>query len=110
MAQPSQLVTHASMTQVSCPLQDLSAAVATRNLQDSIGSAGSNQLFILRSADLVERRSICGNLVCEAGERPTTTNGANGGAQLPPLADPTACCCFMFSQHSLKPLYVLGSQ
>lgn len=79
MAQPSQLVTHDSQLGI-LPLQDLSAAVATRNLQDSIGSAGSNQVFMLQSADLVERRSICGNLVCEAGERPTTTNGANGGA------------------------------
>ena len=60
-------------------MQDLSAALATRNLQDSIGSSGANQLFTLESAELVERESICGNLVCEAGERPTTTNGANGG-------------------------------
>ncbi|KAL3138790.1 hypothetical protein ABBQ32_005632 [Trebouxia sp. C0010 RCD-2024] len=58
---------------------DLSAALATRNLQDSIGSSGADQLFTLESAELVERQSICGNLVCEAGERPTTTNGANGG-------------------------------
>lgn len=59
--------------------QDLSAALATRNLQDSIGSSGSNQVFILQSADLVQRQGVCGNLVCEAGERPTTSNGATTG-------------------------------
>ena len=60
-------------------LQDLSAALATRNLQDSIGDSGSNQVFILQSADLVERQAVCGNLVCEAGERPSSIDGANGG-------------------------------
>ena len=50
-----------------------------RNLQDSIGSSGSNQVFILQSADLVQRQGICGNLVCEAGERPVTANGATTG-------------------------------
>lgn len=76
---PTQM-TRRHVSQLSClPLQDLSAALATRNLQDSIGSSGADQLFTLESAELVERQSICGNLVCEAGERPTTTNGANGG-------------------------------
>lgn len=59
--------------------QDLGAALAARNLQDAIGDSGSNQLFILQSADVVERQAICDNLVCEAGERPSTANGANGG-------------------------------
>ncbi|DBA71983.1 TPA: hypothetical protein ACH3X2_010728 [Trebouxia sp. C0005] len=58
---------------------DLSAALATRNLQDSVGSSGTNQVFILQSADLVERQAVCGNLVCEAGERPSSADGSNGG-------------------------------
>ena len=53
--------------------------MATRNLQDSIGSSGTNQVFILQSADLVERQAVCGNLVCEAGERPSSVDGSNGG-------------------------------
>ncbi len=60
-------------------MQDLSAALATRNLQDSIGDSGTNQVFILQSADLVERQAVCGNLVCEAGERPSSVDGSNGG-------------------------------
>ena len=59
--------------------QDLGAALAARNLQDAIGNSGSNQLFILQSADVVERQAICNNQVCEAGERPSSANGANGG-------------------------------
>ena len=60
-------------------MQDLSAAMASRNLTDSIGDSGANQLFILQSVETVERQAVCGNLVCEAGERPSTSNGANGG-------------------------------
>ena len=60
-------------------LQDLGAALAARNLQDAIGNSGSNQLFILQSADVVERQAICDNQVCEAGERSSSANGANGG-------------------------------
>lgn len=60
-------------------LQDLGAALAARNLQDAIGNSGSNQLFILLTADVVERQAICDNQVCEAGERPSSVNGANGG-------------------------------
>ena len=60
------------------PLQDLRAALATRRLQDAVGQTASNQLFILQAPTTVARVSVCGNQVCEHGERPT--NGtANGG-------------------------------
>ena len=59
-------------------LQDLRAALATRRLQDAVGQTASNQLFILQAPTTVARVSVCGNQVCEHGERPT--NGtANGG-------------------------------
>ena len=67
------------------PLQDLRAALATRRLQDAVGQTASNQLFILQAPTTVARVSVCGNQVCEHGERPT--NGtANGG-------EPAAGCC-----------------
>ena len=66
--------------------------MAARNLQDAIGDSGSNQLFILQSADVVERQAICDNLVCEAGERPSTANGANGGRiQQSPCVSASQC-------------------
>ena len=81
-------------------MQDLSAALATRNLQDAIGNSGSNQLFILQSADVVERQAVCGNLVCEAGERPSTNNSANGGGDTSPAAwHATACTSCMSAVH-----------
>lgn len=53
--------------------QDLRASIATSNLQKATGQSAANQLFVLQNATLVEREAICGNLVCEAGERSTGT-------------------------------------
>jgi len=50
-------------------LQDLRAAAATRALQDAAGQSASNQLFVLLGAPLVARAAVCGNQVCEPGER-----------------------------------------
>ena len=53
-----------------CPsLQDLRAAQATRQLQDSIGQTSGNQLLVLQDVPRVQRTAICGNQVCEPGER-----------------------------------------
>ena len=61
------------------PHQDLRAAAATRHLQDAIGQGSANQLFVLVSVSLVERSAICGNQVCEAGERaPADINNLGG--------------------------------
>ncbi len=54
-------------------LQDLRASIATSNLQKATGKSAANQLFVLQNATLVEREAICGNLVCEAGERSVGT-------------------------------------
>ncbi|KAK9917449.1 hypothetical protein WJX75_004476 [Coccomyxa subellipsoidea] len=48
---------------------DLRAALATRALQDAQGQASANQLFVLLGSPLVARAAICGNQVCEPGER-----------------------------------------
>ena len=50
-------------------LQDLRASLATSRLQDAVGEASDNRLFILSSIKGVRRSSLCGNQVCEAGER-----------------------------------------
>lgn len=61
------------------PHQDLRAAAATRHLQDAIGQGSANQLFVLLGVSLVERSAICGNQVCEAGERaPADINNLGG--------------------------------
>jgi hypothetical protein len=40
-----------------------------------MGQASAGQLFVLLDVPLVERAAICGNQVCEAGERaPAGTN------------------------------------
>ena len=57
-------------------MQDLRAAQATRALQDAAGQASPNQLLVLLGAPLVERGAICGNQVCEPGERAPA--GASG--------------------------------
>lgn len=80
-------------------VQDLGAALAARNLQDAIGNSGSNQLFILQSADVVERQAVCDNQVCEAGERPSTANGANGGMHAVLPAD---CMCYLLPANCSK--------
>ena len=60
--------------------QDLRASIATVSLQNAIGAASANQLFILLSVSLVDRVAVCGNLVCEPGERVPT--GSSIGAAL----------------------------
>ena len=53
---------------ISC-MQDLRAAQATRQLQDAIGQTSGNQLLVLQDVPRVQRTAICGNQVCEPGER-----------------------------------------
>ncbi|BDA48393.1 probable disintegrin and metalloproteinase with thrombospondin mo at N-terminal half [Coccomyxa sp. Obi] len=48
---------------------DLRAAQATRALQDAVGQGSASQLFVLVGTSLVARAAICGNQVCEPGER-----------------------------------------
>ena len=65
--------------------QDISAAQATRKLQDAAGQTSGNQLLVLLDAPLVQRASICGNQVCEPGERTIAgpnNLGAPGPSQL----------------------------
>ena len=62
------------------PVQDLSAAQATRKLQDASGQTSGNQLLVLLDAPLVQRTPICGNQVCEPGER-TIAGPNNLGAR-----------------------------
>ena len=62
------------------PWQDLRAAQATRALQDAAGQASGNQLLVLLDAPLVQRQAICGNQVCEPGER-TIAGPNNLGAR-----------------------------
>lgn len=52
--------------------QDLRAAQTTRKLQDAMGQTSGNQLLVLLDAPLVQRTAICGNQVCEPGERAIT--------------------------------------
>lgn len=61
-------------------MQDLRASIATRNLQNVVGEASSNQLFILTALPEVRREALCGNQVCESGERPSSggTSGMSG--------------------------------
>ena len=57
------------------PAQDIRAASATRALQDAAGQASNNALLVLLGAPLVARAAVCGNQVCEAGERaPASTS------------------------------------
>ena len=50
-------------------VQDLRAAQATRQLQDAVGQTSGNQLLVLQDVPRVQRTAICGNQVCEPGER-----------------------------------------
>ncbi|KAK9854809.1 hypothetical protein WJX84_004417 [Apatococcus fuscideae] len=59
--------------------EDLRASIATSNLQKATGKSAANQLFVLQNATMVERAAICGNLVCEAGERSTGTGEGCAG-------------------------------
>ncbi|KAK9815540.1 hypothetical protein WJX72_005402 [[Myrmecia] bisecta] len=59
-------------------LQDLRTSLATERLQAAVGQASTNQLFILTALPLVERAAICGNQVCEAGERAPSTATESG--------------------------------
>ena len=65
--------------------QDLRASVATVALQSAIGAASANELFILTSTSLVERTAVCGNQVCEPGERVPTGSGI-GRLLAPPFS------------------------
>ena len=67
--------------------QDLRASTAFRNLQDAIGTSPANALLILTAAPRVERQAVCGNEMCEAGERST----GNGSALGIPLAFEQKC-------------------
>ena len=73
-------------------VQDLRSSIATSNLQKATGQSAANQLFVLQNATLVEREAICGNLVCEAGER---SSGTGEGMLLvglqPPLLTVLTC-------------------
>jgi hypothetical protein len=62
------------------PWQDLRAAQATRALQDAAGQTSGNQLLVLLDAPLVQREAMCGNQVCEPGER-TIAGPNNLGAR-----------------------------
>ena len=62
--------------------QDLSAAQATRKMQDAAGQTSGNHLLVLLDATLLQRTSICGNQVCEPGER-TIAGPNNLGAPAP---------------------------
>ena len=64
--------------------QDLRASIATVALQNAIGAASANDLFILTSVALVERTAVCGNQVCEPGERVPAGSGI--GAHALPLS------------------------
>ena len=44
-------------------MQDLRAAAAVPALQEAVGSASMNTLFILTGVSLVERAAVCGNQV-----------------------------------------------
>ena len=60
-------------------MQDLRAALATRALQDAVGQGSASQLFVLVGTPLVARAAICGNQVCEPGERaPADANNLGG--------------------------------
>lgn len=60
------------------PRQDLRAAAATRLLEDALGAAAGNQLFLLAGVRRVARAAVCGNQVCEAGERAPAANSTLG--------------------------------
>ena len=67
-------------------LQDLRASLATRRLQDAVGEASANTLFILAASPQIQRKALCGNQVCEAGERyaPPGTTGKGASHSVPP--------------------------
>ncbi|CAL5224259.1 g6916 [Coccomyxa viridis] len=81
VVEPGSLISQASQTVklrvdltatpsgASSATMDLSAAQATRKLQDAAGQTSGNQLLVLLDAPLVQRTPICGNQVCEPGER-----------------------------------------
>ena len=63
-------------------VQGLLASLAAVDLQNAVGTASTGQLFLLKSVLNLERSPICGNLVCETGERPVNGN-STGGKGLP---------------------------
>lgn len=65
-----------------CFNQDLRASAATRKLEDALGAAAGNQMFLLTGVQRVARVAQCGNQVCEAGERAPAANSTLG-ADLP---------------------------
>ena len=69
--------------------QDLRAAQATRQLQNAIGQTSGNELLVLQDVPRVQRAAICGNQVCEPGER-TIAGPNNLGEQFP--ADASLAC------------------
>lgn len=86
--------------------QDLRAALATRRLQDASGQASPNQLLVLLDTPLVERTAICGNQVCESGERAPAT--ASGLGALPVLAT-SPDLAMIPCQTTCRPTFVAAS-
>ena len=84
------------LTRCCWPCQDLSAAGSTRKLQDAAGQTSRNQLLVLLDAPLVQRMPICGNQVCEPGER-TIAGPNNLGA--PAYCPMLACMRALPSSH-----------
>ena len=66
-----------AQTYKSCS-QDLRASAATRALEDALGAAAGNQMFLLTGVQRVARAAQCGNQVCEAGERAPAANSTLG--------------------------------
>jgi hypothetical protein len=64
-------------------LQDLRASAATRALEDALGAAAGSTLFLLAGVRRVARAAVCGNQVCEAGERAPAANSTLGATSHP---------------------------
>ena len=76
---PTPRKTARDVRRLRAPVQDIRAASATRALQDAAGQASNNALLVLLGAPLVARAAVCGNQVCEAGERaPASTSNLGG--------------------------------
>jgi hypothetical protein len=88
----------------------LRAARATRTLEDAARQASPNQLLVLLGAALVERSALCGNQVCEAGERaPAGASGLGAHARkrliwhrLTALGAPSACIWYPCLEQGLQ--------
>ncbi|KAK9836307.1 hypothetical protein WJX81_004003 [Elliptochloris bilobata] len=81
---------------------DLRASAATRHLEDALGNAAGNQMFLLAGVRRVARTAVCGNQVCEAGERAPAANSTLGPSADPPcsgaglcLSASGACACWV---------------